>query len=138
VKTTNLWFAILFGCIGAALLALGIFMGVHGWHFIHTARHAAGKVVRQDYGCAHVQVSFVTAAGASIQYAQNGEVCLETGQAIDVLYDPAAPKATATVNSVGALWGGSIWTGILGVVFLASALAVAFGSRFVYIKPGRY
>lgn len=138
MKTNRLWFCVLFGFIGAGLLVASCFMGVNTWHFVHAASHASGKVIRQDYGCTHVDVRFAAVTGETIDYGQNGDVCLHAGQAVNVLYEPSSPRQTATVDSTGALWGSTFWTGGMGIVFLLATLGVGLGSRFVYIKPGRY
>lgn len=130
-------YMLLFGCIGVAFLVACGFTGLHTWRFIHAASYATGKVTRQDYGCTHVEVHFETAAGKAVDYPQNGEVCLQVGQEIHVLYDPSSPKLTATVDSVGALWGVTFWAGGLGIAFLAGAISIRRGSRFIYLKSGR-
>jgi hypothetical protein len=72
-----------------------------------------------------------------VDYPQNGQVCLQAGQQIHVLYAPSSPKLTATVDSVGALWGVTFWAGGLGIAFLAGAISIRRGSRFIYLKSGR-
>ena len=131
-------YILFFGCIGVAFLVVCGFTGLHTWRFTHAASHAIGKVTRQNHGCTHVEVHFETAAGEAIDYLQNGAVCLQAGQEIHVLYDPSLPKLTATVDSVGALWGATFWAGGLGIAFLAGAISMRFGSRFVYLKAGRW
>ena len=131
-------YIVLLGCIGVIFLVICGFTGMQTWQFIHTASRAIGKVTREAYGCAHVEVHFETAAGQAVDYPQNGEVCLHAGQVIPVLYEPSLPKLTATIDSVGALWGVTFWTGGMGLAFLAAAISTRFGSRFVYLKPGRW
>ncbi|BDU21729.1 DUF3592 domain-containing protein [Dyella sp. GSA-30] len=130
-------YLLFFGCVGAIFLVACGFTGLHTWRFIHTASHATGKVTRQNHGCAHVEIHFETAADAAVDYPQNGAVCLQAGQEVQVLYDPSLPKLTATVDSFGALWGATFWAGGLGIAFLAGAIFMRAGSRFIYLKPGR-
>lgn len=40
-------------------------------------------------------------------------------------------------DSVGALWGVTFWAGGLGIAFLAGAISIRRGSRFIYLKSGR-
>lgn len=131
------WGWLLFGGIGIAFLVISGFTGLHTWRFTHTASAAKGAVTREDYGCAHVRVRFQTQAGEAIEYSQNGEICLHAGQEVKVFYDPSMPAQTATVDSIGALWGTTLWVGVMGAVFLAGALLGLSGSRFVYFKQGR-
>lgn len=131
------WKAILFACLGTIFLVAGALFGLHTWRFTQTASHAAGTVICENYGCHHVEVRFKTAAGEMIEYPQNGDICLHTAQNINVLYDPSMPLPTATVDSIGALWGNTFWASLMGVVFVLPACLGRFGSRFIYFKPGR-
>jgi hypothetical protein len=105
-------------CVGTVLLASTLSSGLDVWQFKQTASSAVGVVVHENAGCAHVDVRFVTANGETIEYPQNGSICLHPGQKVRVLYDPSMPLPTASADSAGALWFSTFVTGAMGVRFL--------------------
>lgn len=111
------WQCILSSVIGVALLTATGFVGTHTWRFIQAASNATGVVTREREGCAHVDVSFQAASGETVEYPQNGEICLHPGQHVKVLYDPSMPSVTATVDSMGALWFPAAIMGVAGLFF---------------------
>lgn len=127
------WQRTLSGILGLSLLVAAAFASAHTWQFIKTAQHATGIVTIENAGCAHTEVSFRTASGETVDYPQNGEVCLHPGQKVNVLYDPSMPRGAAGIDTFGALWFFPGFPGLFAVIFLVAAT----GSRLIEFRHGR-
>ena len=42
--------------------------------------------------------------------------------AVEVLYDPANPQGSATISAIGAVWSAPLIAGLVGAVFVGTAL----------------
>lgn len=138
MKSTTRWGGIFLCGIGVGLLVASPLIGLNTWRFKQVASRTQGAVIRESYGCHHVDVRFRTVSGETIDYPQNGDICLHTGQQVPVLYDPSMPRMTATVDSAGALWGVTFWVGVVGLIFFVGSILTLSGSRFVVIRQGRW
>ena len=114
-----------FLAVGIALLVAAGFVAVSTRDFLQRSRLAAGLVIAEPYGPHHVKVRFRTARGEVVTYHQNGEVTLHTGEAVQVRYDPAAPRRDSCVDRFGAIWGTTGFLGLMGGVFALSSVAAA-------------
>jgi hypothetical protein len=116
---------LLFG--GLVLIGAAAVQGYRTNRFVEHASASRGKVSRLIAGGSHPEISFQTASGETIEYAQGGLIFgFSQGQAVDVLYEPADAKGTATIRSFGALWGETGLLTFLGLAVLAWGLSTLF------------
>ena len=107
---------------GVLLLAGAAVTALHTNRFIAHAAMRPGAVTRLNAGGSHPQINFTTQDGTLVSYPQGGMVAgFTAGQPVQVLFDPANPRATARVRSFGSLWGSSTTLAICGIVLLALA-----------------
>lgn len=72
-------------------------------------------------GGSHPQIRFVTADGTAVSYPQGGLIFgYRPGDRVQVLFHPADPAGTATLDAVGSLWFTALLLGGLGVLCLAA------------------
>ena len=125
--------ALVFGVVGAALLALSLVGLVSEWRFGQRASSAPGEVVRLNAGGSHPEIRFVTEDGQTVEYPQNGLVGgYRTGDRVTVLYDPADPHR-AVVDRFGARYGFAGLGGILAAAFLM--VAIVQGRKTASVRP---
>jgi Protein of unknown function (DUF3592) len=91
--------------------------------FLRDAARAEGTVSELNAGGSHPEIHFVTASGQPIFYPQGGLIFgYQKGDVVTVLYSPADPEATATIDSFGAIWFSALLIGALGFAFLVGGL----------------
>lgn len=109
---------LVFLLVGIGLLIAAVFFGLERYDFIQEASRADARVVALNAGGSHPQVEFVSAAGETVSYPQGGLIFgYGVGDSVTVLYRPENPRATASVDAWGALWGVSLFFSVLGVTF---------------------
>lgn len=105
--------------VGIALMLVCLVLAFYTWRFTANAAAASGTVTRLNAGGSHLQVRFTTAAGDVVEYAQNGLIGgYQAEDTVEVLYDPRDPKASAVINSFGALWGFTLIGFVSGAAFV--------------------
>lgn len=109
---------LLFLMVGIGLLiAAGVF-GFERYDFVQQASRADARVVALNAGGSHPQIEFETASGETVSYPQGGLIFgYGVGDPVRVLYRAENPRATANVDTWGALWGVSLFLSILGLAF---------------------
>jgi hypothetical protein len=111
--------SVLFTVAGAIVLAIALYNAWNTYGFVRSATRANGTVSALNAGGSHPQIDFQTASGETISYPQGGLIFgMKPGDAVTVLYQPDNPKATATIDAVGALWFSTALPGTLGVILL--------------------
>ncbi len=114
--------SIVFTVAGAILLAIAIYNAWGTYGFLRSATRASGTVAALNAGGSHPQIEFQTAAGEAISYPQGGLIFgMKPGDAVTVLYQAADPKASATLDAVGAIWFSTMLPGALGGILLLAA-----------------
>lgn len=122
----------------AGLLFLGV-AAIASWQtsrFVARSIVVDGRVSALRAGGSHPEVEFTSRTGERISYPQNGLVFgTHAGQAVRVRYDPAAPRASASLDRFGALW-----TVPLALLFFAACLLLgAYQNRHTStVTAGRY
>ena len=122
---------IIFALAGGFALFFSFNSFVHQWNFLKTASHSSGTVIEN--------VQIASSKGRSTFspviefYTQNGEkVAFKSlnssnppqytiGQKVEVLYQPDNPK-NAQIHSFFSFWLGTIFSGVLGFLFLGVGL----------------
>lgn len=78
-----------------------------------------GTVIALNAGGSHPQISFMTGNGELISYPQGGLIFgFRPGDKVKVLFDPADPIGTATIDAFGAVWFVPLIATGLAIVFL--------------------
>lgn len=99
------------------LIAAGVF-GLKSYDFVQQASRADARVIALNAGGSHPQIEFETASGESVSYPQGGLIFgYAVGDSVTVLYRAENPRATASVDAWGALWGVSFFLAFLGLAF---------------------
>lgn len=120
---------VLFAVIAMALIAVAGHLALSRVRFLTHAYIAQGVVEATPFGGSHPTIGFVTGAGQRVQYVQGGMIAgFRQGEAVRVLYLPAATNVEAVVDHWGALWGTSMLLAALSLCF-AGASAQAFRRR---------
>lgn len=110
--------ALLFTCLGVAIMLASVAWAVSVWGFAVNASSAHGVVTSLNAGGSHPQVRFTTAAGEVVEYAQNGLIFgYQVGDDVVVIYDPQRPTK-AIVNTFGARWGFAVLGFMMGAAFV--------------------
>jgi Protein of unknown function (DUF3592) len=124
---------------GAICLLVALISALYFWHFVRTASHADGKIIRmieqQDNdGTAYFPVfTFRDAQGAEHTiHSSSGSFPpdYEVGDTVPVLYSPTDPT-NAKIGSLFSVWGISLITGILGGIDLPAGFVVWFWPAIV-------
>ena len=108
---------------GALLLAAGsLYVGTTA-AFLGHAERAIALVQDPGAGGRHPTLRFTLSSGRKLEVVLGGIFKpVRTGDALDVVYDPSAPTATAALDTVAALWTPAILLFTLGGSLLALAL----------------
>jgi hypothetical protein len=110
-----------FMAAGLALLGVAALSARHTFAFVGSASRTEGTVVALNAGGSHPQIRFVTADGTAVSYPQGGLIFgYRPGDRVQVLFHPADPAGTATLDAVGSLWFTALLLGGLGVLCLAA------------------
>ncbi|WP_442678112.1 hypothetical protein ACSBM8_11235 [Sphingomonas sp. ASY06-1R] len=99
----------IFMLIGTIALIIGLWQSVETVRFLGRAVRTTGHVVLRPgetgpMSGAHPTIEFPGPDGKPVRYDQNGMGGRKVGTPIPLLYDPAAPAATATASSFWQLW----------------------------------
>ncbi len=120
---------VLLAAAGAFLLLLGLRSALGTRRFLRGATRAEGSVTTLNAGGSHPQICFVLPDGRVVSYPQGGFVFgYRPGERVRVLFDPADPADSATVDAIGAVWFWSILLGGLGMTLLAAGVTVVLGA----------
>lgn len=122
--------SLIFGLVGAILLAIAGYMTFARYEFLSQAQQAPGVVKALNAGGSHPEIEFTSADNHVISYPQGGMIFgYEVGQPVQVLYRRENPQATAVIQDRGALWGTQVLLGFMGLVFL-------WGCRSTFVSGG--
>lgn len=114
---------------GLVLIAGAAFQGYQTNRFVQNASVGAGKVTRLLAGGSHPEIAFETGTGETIEYAQGGLIFgFSQGEPVQVLYEPADARGTATIRTFGALWGEAGLLAFLGLAVLGWGASILFMS----------
>lgn len=101
--------------VGTGMLATTAWLVLEQEHFLKVAQRAPGEVVALNAGGSHPQIRFSAPDGQSISYPQGGLIFgYREGMAVQVLFDPAEPRRSATIDDFGAVWSAPILVGGIG------------------------
>ena len=96
---------LLFSLIGVGLLAGAVWRVSVVRGFLERANTAEGVVYDIPHGGSHPLIRFEGAAGEKVEYPQGGLIFgYHVGDRVKVLYESQAPRDTACIDAVGALW----------------------------------
>jgi hypothetical protein len=110
-----------------ALIAVAVHVGSSTREFVQHAAHAPGVVTTLNAGGSHPDIEFTTASGKKVRYPQGGFIGgYKPGDRVRVLYDPADPIATASIDDPGALWSGPGAAALFGLGFALIGLISLF------------
>lgn len=108
--------SVVFIVAGAALLIAAVVTGLDVRRFVARSIPVPGRVVRLNAGGSHPEIAFRTRAGESVSFPQGGFIWgYRVGDAVTVRYREDAPRRSARIDSVGALWFGPILLTLLGL-----------------------
>jgi hypothetical protein len=108
----------------AVLLAVAIATGSGTRQFLGEAAAAPGVVTALNAGGSHPEVEFTTTSGRKVSYAQGGCISgYKPGDRVRVLYRPADPHGTASIDAPGALWFAPGVAGLLALGFTLIGVA---------------
>lgn len=117
----------LFAVAGLVLLTATVVQTSSRVDFLKSALQAEGNVVALNAGGSHPEIAFTDDSGARISYPQGGWIYgYQVGMPVKVYYRPEAPATSAVIDDFGALWGTSVFLGLLGSVFMVSGLLTLF------------
>jgi len=133
---------LIFGSIGLAAVVGGTIWGFESYPFYHSRKSTQGTVVDQfmkkDEKTS--EVTYFPVVEFSITIAEKkrfqgsigstGSPAYETGDVVDVLYDPLDPR-NAMIGTFKQLWAGPLTTGGIGLVL--SVLSIV-----LFMKIGRF
>lgn len=112
--------ALIFLPLGLCLLYITFLLVNDRLEFLAQAQRTEGHVSALNSGGSHPQIDFTDAAGKVISYPESGLIFGYTvGDSVTVLYNADAPSSTAIIEDCGALWGASLLSGLLAIVFTA-------------------
>ena len=120
---------------GSICLLIAFTSILYFWHFVRTASHADGKVIRmieqkdKDDSTMYFPVfTFRDAEGSEHTiHSSSGSFPpdYEVGDTVPVLYSPTSPT-NAKINSFFSIWGISLITGVLGGIYMPAGFVVLF------------
>jgi hypothetical protein len=131
---------VLFTLIGTGLLVGGLVLFLSTRRFVASAATATGVVVdlvqrdsedTDDGPTYRPVVEFTTAAGHKVRFTSSfgsNPPSHRSGDAVTVLYDPAAPQG-ARIRSFLHLWFGVLILGFVGVVFSGVGCGLLIAGR---------
>ncbi|WP_175950605.1 DUF3592 domain-containing protein [Burkholderia sp. BCC0405] len=109
---------VVFTVAGTCLLIATALYAQSTREFLRTSIVVPGRVIKLNAGPHHPEIAFTTLAGERVEYAQGGEVSVQDGATVEVRYTPDEPRMSARMNTFGAIWGGVLTFGGMGVAFL--------------------
>jgi hypothetical protein len=112
--------ALIFIPLGLCLLCLTLWLVANRLDFLAQAQRAEGLVSALNAGGSHPQIDFSDATGKAVSYPEGGFIFgYAVGDSVAVLYRTDAPSSSAIIEDRGALWGASLLSGLLAIVFTA-------------------
>ncbi|MCD5971174.1 DUF3592 domain-containing protein [Pseudomonas quasicaspiana] len=112
--------ALIFIPLGLCLLCLTVWLVEDRLGFLAQAQRAQGHVSALNSGGSHPQIDFTDATGKAVSYPESGFIFgYAVGDSVTVFYNAEAPSSTAIIEDQGALWGASLFSGLLAIVFIA-------------------
>jgi hypothetical protein len=114
---------VVFTVVGTCLLIGTALYAQSTREFLRTSVVVPGRVIKLNAGPHHPEIAFTTLAGEHVEYPQGGEVSVEDGATVEVRYAPDAPHMTARMNTFGAIWGGVLTFGGMGVAFFLGGVS---------------
>ncbi len=131
-KPASVWVGIALLLIGAGMLIAAVFVAMNIRSFVSSSATATGVVIRLNAGGSHPEIRFTTSHGEVIEYPQGGMIFgYEPGQQVRVIYDPARPRQSATIDALGALWFAPLLLLFFGITLVVFGAMAALGSRLV-------
>ncbi|WP_144630520.1 DUF3592 domain-containing protein [Bordetella genomosp. 13] len=125
--SANFLRGLLFALVGLFLVASTGYLAYERVQFLRTSQVADGRVVELNAGGSHPQIEFETAAHERISYPQGGMIYgYEPGQQVKVRYMADNPRATAVLDTFGAMWGMDALMAGMGLIFLLVGLSAIF------------
>jgi len=113
----------LFLLVGAGLLIAAVPVTLHIRAFVRYADKAAGVVVHLNAGGSHPEIQFTPVSGDAISFPAGGFIFnYAPGDEVTVIYDRAAPRATAKIDTPASVWFLPIALGLGGFVFFLFGL----------------
>ncbi|WP_175889836.1 DUF3592 domain-containing protein [Burkholderia cepacia] len=119
-------------------LAIGAILAVWGAEtiderlaFIGASVAVQGTVVRVTHGAHHPLIEFVTKSGERVSFP-GSFVTVGFGDTVPVRYDPARPRASATVDTFTNMWLESI----ISIAFTMAFLYAGLKGKSLLPKPG--
>lgn len=123
--------------IALILLLIALRIGMQTQAFVQRALRADGTVTELNAGGSHPQIRFIAADKTEVSYPQGGFIFgFKQGDKVIVLYAPADPAGTATVDTLGAVWFTPLLLTGLGALFLAIGLVQWLGVPAIAKKSG--
>ena len=120
-RPLNMVKVVVFTLVGVGLMVAALSWAAATRRFVARAASAPGMVVRLNAGGAHPEIRFTTSAGQIVEYPQSGMIWdYRVGDQVEVLYDPRSPT-DPLINTVGALWGFTLMTFVMGIAFVGVA-----------------
>ena len=105
--------------VGLAALLLAGWFALEQGRFLQVAQRAPGEVIALNAGGSHPEIRFPGPGGQMISYPEGGLIWgYRQGMRVEVLYDPADPGRGAVIDDPGAIWGMSIFSGLIGAGLL--------------------
>ena len=112
--------ALIFLPLGLFLLCFSVWLIQYQLDFLAHAQRAEGHVSALNAGGSHPQIDFADATGKAVSFPQGGLIFgYAVGDSVTVLYRAESPSSTASLESLGALWGANLMVGMFAIVFTA-------------------
>ena len=109
--------------IGIVLLITGSALAVSRRQFVREAITANGIVVELKFGTSHPKIEFTLPNNERIAYYQGGLITgYKVGDKLHVLYLESDPRGTACIDTLGAIWAGSIIIVIISFFLITVSL----------------
>jgi hypothetical protein len=135
-RKPKLFRGIFFLGVSGVLLSISISTGMATRQFVREAAVATGVVTKLNAGGSHPDIEFTTPTGQKMSYAQGGWISgYKPGDRVRVLYRPADPHATASIDATGALWFAPGLTGLLGFAFILIGIVSIVRPDAIEIRP---
>lgn len=106
----------LFSLIGSSFLISGIISAVLTQRFTSIASRTEGKIIWKQ--ASHIVVQFTPSSKSVETFYQSGYFYGAVGDRVSVLYTQSSEKFDASIDTIGGLWGGSIFCTAIGIILL--------------------
>jgi hypothetical protein len=142
-RLTRKYLLPLFGVVGIVLLIIGVWITADKLDLVSNGMRADGTVVdlKREYSSSNGSSSYVyypivkfrTEGGGTIEFRSSvgsSHSSYSRGEGVTVVYDPNDPER-AEIDSIFALWGGSL------IIFAVGAVFTAVGAGFWIVRARR-